>query len=202
MGKAAKHKKERRADKAQSAKARHRASRLVTLKERLRMFLRRHRVMVRSCLIFALCIGLSVFAYSRLVETNVLFSYLTFTAQSTGFILNTFGTGVEVDGTLISSADFSMRIVNECTGIVAMLILLSAVIAYPAKIKQKALGAAIGIPALFLLNLIRLVTLFYIGAFLPDFFETAHLLVWQSLMILAVVVIWFIWARKVAYVRS
>ena len=83
-----------------------------------------------------------------------------------------------------------------------MIILLCAVFSYPCKIKGKLLGIAIGMPALFLLNLIRMVTLFYIGTFLPGFFETTHILVWQSLMILAVIAIWFIWAEKVVHVKS
>lgn len=174
----------------------------VTLLDRVRLFLKRNRVGVRSCLIFVVCISLSIFAYSKLVETDAMLSLRTFVAQSTGAILNALGTGVQVDGTLVSSADFSMIIVNECTGIVSMIILLCAVFPYPCKINRKLLGIAIGMPSLFLLNLIRMVTLFYIGTFLPSFFETTHILVWQSLMILAVIAIWFIWTEKVAHVKS
>ncbi len=195
MGRASRRKKERQ------SKGR-RGSQSIGLYERLKAFIRRNRVAVRSVLIFILCVGLAIFAYSRLVESNVLSSYLTFIAQSTGFMLNIFGAGAQVDGTLISTADFSMRIVNECTGIVAMLILLCAIIAYPSGIKQKALGMAIGLPALFLLNLARTVSLFYIGTSLASFFEVAHLLVWQSVMILAVIVIWIAWAKKVVHVWS
>jgi archaeosortase B (VPXXXP-CTERM-specific) len=125
-----------------------------------------------------------------------------FVAHSTGTILNALGTGVQVDGTLVSSADFSMIIVNECTGIISMIILLCAFFSYPCKIKGKLLGIAIGMPTLFLLNLIRVVTLFYIGTFLPDFFETTHILVWQSIMILAVIAIWIVWTEKVVHVQS
>ena len=174
----------------------------VGLLGRLRLFLQRNRVGVRACLIFALCIGVSIFAYSRLVETDGMLSLRTFVAQSTSAILNVLGTGVQVDGTLVSSTDFSMIIVNECTGIISMIILLCAVIAYPAKIKGKLLGLAIGMPALFSLNLVRMVSLFYIGTFLPGVFETAHVLVWQSLMILAVIALWFVWSQKVVYVQS
>lgn len=174
----------------------------VGLLDHLRLFLQHNRVGVRSCLIFALCIGLSIFAYSKLVETDAMLSLRTVVAQSTGAILNVLGAGVQVDGTLISSAGFSMIIVNECTGIVSIIILLCAVFPYPCKIKGKLLGIAIGMPALFLLNLARMVCLFYIGTFLPGFFETAHILVWQSLMVLAVIAIWFVWAEKVVRVKS
>lgn len=174
----------------------------VSLLERLKLFLQRNRVGVRACLVFAICIGLSILAYYKLVETEGMLSLRTFVARSTGAILNLFGTDAQVDGTVVSSADFSMKIVNECTGIVSMLILFCAVIAYPSKIKGKLLGLGMGLPALFSLNLVRMVSLFYIGAFLPGVFETAHILVWQSLMVLAVIAIWFVWAQKVVHARS
>ena len=174
----------------------------VSLLQRLRLFLQRNRVGVRSYLIFVVCISLSIFAYSKLVETDSMLSLRIFVANSTGTILNALGTGVQVDGTLVSSADFSMIIVNECTGIISMIILLCAFFSYPCKIKGKLLGIAIGMPTLFLLNLIRVVTLFYIGTFLPNFFETTHILVWQSIMILAVIAIWIVWTEKVVHVQS
>lgn len=168
---------------------------------RVKLFLRRNKRGVRAGLIFAASVGVSIFIFSRLVETEALFAFLAFTAQTTGFVLNILGMNVEVNGSLISSGNSAIVVVNECTAIVPMIIFLCAILAYPSNIKHKLLGLPIGLLALFLLNLIRLVSLFYIGAFSQSFLETAHLLIWQPLMILAVVVIWLVWVGRIAHVQ-
>lgn len=176
--------------------------RRVTIAERLKLFLVRNRIWLRSGLIFALCVGVSIFVFSSLVETNALFGFLAFTARSTGFVLNALGNGVQIEGIRVYSGDFSIMIVNECTAIVPMIILFSAIVAYPSKMTQKLLGLVIGLPGLFLINLVRTVSLFYIGTWSQSFLDTAHLLVWQPMMVLAVIVIWYIWAEKVVHVRK
>ena len=45
-----------------------------------------------------------------------------------------------------------------------------------------------------MINQVRLVSLFYIGHWFPGSFQTAHLVVWQSLMIFATVILWLLWA--------
>ena len=172
------------------------------LEHRLKSFMQHNKIAVRSLCIFTVCAGLSIFAYTTLLDTNSLTPLLSLTARSTGFVLDILGANVDVDGVLISSDDFSMSIVSECTGIIIMLILLSAILAFPSTASHKALGIATGIPILFLLNLIRTVSLFYIGTSFPSLFDTAHLLVWQSLMILAAIAIWLTWMRRAAHVSA
>jgi len=168
----------------------------------IRAFTRRHWIAIRSGLLFAATLGVWLLWYPKIVDSQVLGGFLRFTTQLTGSIVRIFGTHVEVSGTVISSADFSMRIGHECTAIVPAVILLCAVIAYPSRVRQKLVCLAIGLPVLFLLNLVRVVTLYYIGAHIPDFFEIAHFVVWQSAMILAVVALWLFWVGKVVNVRS
>ena len=199
MGKASRHKRERPREERILARKKNRSYPAI---ERFWLFLRRNEVAVRSCAVFAVLVGVFVFVVSRVVETNALFTLLSFTARSTGSVLNVFGSDVHVDGSIIHSEEFSMNIVNECTAMIPMIILLCAVLAYPSGIKHKCLGLAIGLPILFLLNLIRVVSLFYIGIHFESFFETAHLLMWQPIMILAVIAIWLTWVQKVVYVRK
>ena len=139
--------------------------------------------------------------HSRMVETEALAGFLRFTARATGAILNLFGASVQVDGTLISSPDYAIRIVTECTGLVPMAIVVCAVLAYPSTAKKKAIGAALGIVGIFVLNLVRTVSLFFIGGhFSSSFFNTAHFLIWQPLMIVVAIVIWLFWVEKLVRV--
>ena len=178
-------------------------ARLASVFERIKLFLRRNWVVVKGCLIFGGCVLAFMLIYSRLVDSEALAGFLSFTAGATGFVLNIFGASVEVDGTLISSPAFSMGIVTGCTGIVAMLIFASAVLAYPCRAKQKAIGIALGVAALFVLNLVRTVSLFFIGShFSSGFFDTAHFLIWQPVMIGAAIVLWLLWVEKFVRVPS
>ena len=71
-----------------------------------------------------------------------------------------------------------------------------AVLAFPARVKAKRWGIAIGVPALTLLNLVRIVSLYVIGVHFHSLFEAAHLGVWQTVFILATIVLWFVWALR------
>ena len=158
-------------------------------------FINKNKVIIRAWLIFLLWI--SIFATLLVTKGRVIDPPLiTAVARSTAFILNLLGTEAWVQGFTIHSSDFSVMVIPACTGLLPTLLFLAAVFAYPCKIKEKALGVAIGIPAIFLINLVRMVSLFYIGLYLPRAFEQVHLLVWQPLMVFAAVALWLLWVGR------
>ncbi|MDI6794862.1 MAG: exosortase H [bacterium] len=164
---------------------------------RLKLFVRRNRAVLRAGAIFSFCILVFTLAYSPFLNSAAFSNVETFTAGATSFILGLLSIPTEVKGTVVSLNNFSVKIVAECTGIVPMLIFISAVLAYPCRIKQKLAGVGIGIAGLYLLNLVRTVSLFWIGSVYPDLFNTAHFLVWQALMILFAVILWLFWVEKI-----
>jgi exosortase H (IPTLxxWG-CTERM-specific) len=168
---------------------------------RLGAYLRRNWVVVRSCLIFAGCLLSFIFIYSKLVDIGALDPFFNFTARATGSLINLFGASVQVDHALIASDDFSMAIVANCTALIPIVIFISAVLAFPSTAKQKMIGIMLGIVGLFALNLVRTVSLFFIGSsFSKSVFEITHMLVWQSLMIILAVILWLFWVGKLARV--
>ena len=54
------------------------------------------------------------------------------------------------------------------------------------------------IPAIQGINLVRIISLFYIGIYLPDFFNSSHIFIWQSIVILFGVGLWMLWADRFA----
>jgi exosortase/archaeosortase family protein len=139
--------------------------------------------------------------YPKIVDGKVLAGYLSGNASLTGWILRLLGAPVTIDDTMISSSAFSMRIGHECSALVPMVILLFGLVAFPARTLSKLTCLAIGLPVIFVLNLVRTVSLYYIGVYIPDFFEIAHFVIWQSAMVLSVIAVWLIWIRKVQSVR-
>ena len=167
----------------------------------LRSFSLKHRIIFRSLAIFAGTIITFIFAlpiYSDFIHGAL----LTTTARLTSVILRLCGTDAHVSGTTIMSPSFSVNVIAACSGIFAYVIFVAAVLAYPCKLKEKITGIGLGIPAIFAVNLIRMVSLFYIGTYLPQFFEVLHLLFWQALMIAVVVLFWLFWAQKLVHVRK
>ena len=172
-----------------------------TVIARLRAFLGHNWVVVRSCLIFGGCLLVFIFLYSKLVGWGALDPFFDFTARATGSLVNLFGASVEVDHDLITSTEFSMVIVANCTALIPIIIFISAIMAYPSTVKQKIIGALLGIVALYTLNLVRTVSLFFIGrSFSESVFEIAHMLVWQSLMIIFAIILWLFWAGRLVRV--
>ena len=45
------------------------------------------------------------------------------------------------------------------------------------------------------LNIIRVISLFYLGQWSYRVFEWAHLYVWQALIMLDVLIVWLVWVR-------
>ena len=71
-----------------------------------------------------------------------------------------------------------------------------ALLAFPAGWKNKIIGLFAGIFLLFILNLIRIITLFLAGIYYPKAFDLLHVEVWQVLFILAAVGLWIFFIQK------
>jgi archaeosortase B (VPXXXP-CTERM-specific) len=163
--------------------------------------LRSHRNIIRFCLVFlALLLALSIAFPFLSDEFNPQLTWLMeITASVTGFCLNILGLGAAVSGRIVTLPNFSVEVVGECTGLYEMLIFLAAMIAYPASWRKKLIGAGLGIPFLYVINIIRMVVITAVGNWSPETFEFLHLYFWQVAMILIIVATWVLWIEKVVH---
>ncbi|MEC9372510.1 MAG: exosortase H, partial [Planctomycetota bacterium] len=124
-------------------------------------------------------------------------AYLAFIARVSGVVLSIFESGVVVQDNIILTGEsmFSLRVVTGCDPLHPTLVFIAGVLAMPAPWKRRAIGALSGIVFLFALNIVRIVSLYFVGKHWPERFETAHLDVWQPLFMLAALLAWFLWAR-------
>jgi exosortase H (IPTLxxWG-CTERM-specific) len=91
--------------------------------------------------------------------------------------------------------DFAVSIEAGCNGVEATIVLIAAVLAFPAPWKNRLVGLAAGIIAVQGLNIVRVISLFYLGQWNMQVFEWAHLYVWQALIMLDVLIVWLVWVR-------
>jgi len=114
-------------------------------------------------------------------------------------ILNLLGQNTVVVGTTLQSTAFGISVVTACTGVFITGLFLIAVVAFPTRWLSKLIGAGIGIGGIFLVNIVRLVSLYFIGVHWPGFLDQAHQLIWQSLLIVIAVALWLLWAGRWTY---
>lgn len=119
-----------------------------------------------------------------------------FVAFCSSKILNIFGSWTTVSGTYLSSRDFRINVVYGCNGAFVTAILLSGLLAYPSRIREKLMGVLVGIPAIFVINQLRVISLFLLGRRYPTVFEEVHVYVWHPIIIIFAVFVWDFWARN------
>lgn len=89
-----------------------------------------------------------------------------------------------------------------CNGLEAMILLAAAVIAFPAPWGKRVGGIAVGGAAVQVLNLVRIVSLYYLSRWNAVAFEWAHLYLWQPLIMVDVLVVWLLWLRWARTARA
>jgi exosortase H (IPTLxxWG-CTERM-specific) len=142
----------------------------------------------------ALLFGLELtpWAQAHFVEpwTNAL-------ARISTWLVTVFDPNVMAVGKIMRSTTngFAVSIEAGCNGVEATIVLLAAILAFPAPWKNKLAGLAAGIVAVQGLNIVRVISLFYLGQWDRQWFEWAHLYVWQALIMLDVLIVWLIWVR-------
>lgn len=138
----------------------------------------------------------------RPINDGFVVPYTSIVAQMSGGVLGALGEDVTVDGCLVRSPRFAVTIYNGCNGLITSIIFIAGVLAFPARPIAKIVGVVGGLVVIQVINLIRIISLFYIGVFLPEMFESSHLVIWQSVVILSGVALWIVWATRFATPRE
>ena len=154
--------------------------------------------MIRFTLLFCiLLLGLFTLELVRPVEQYVILPFTAGIADVSTFLIRLFDDDAIAYGKVIQSTStgFAVSIERGCNGIEAVIILASAIFAFPAPLKHKLAGFAVGFVAIQALNLVRIISLFYLGQYSHTWFEWFHLYLWQALIILDALVVWLLWLR-------
>ena len=154
--------------------------------------------MLRFVAIFLIClIALFTLELLQPVQTHVILPFTAGIAHVSVWVMHLFDHDViaRQNDILNAATGGGIEIVAGCNGVEAVLILISAVLAFPAPWKHKVLGVALGFLAIQALNLVRIVSLFYLHEWNQVWFEWFHLYLWQALIILDALVFWLVWLR-------
>lgn len=155
--------------------------------------------MTRFLVLFAtILVALFALELSRPAQAAFVLPWTAALAHISSGLVSLFDSDVIAHGKVLQSTrnGFGVSIEAGCNGIEASLILVAAMLAFPARWIHRLVGIAVGLVAIQALNIVRLVTLFYLGQWSLRAFEWAHLYVWQALIMLDALVVWLIWVRK------
>jgi exosortase H (IPTLxxWG-CTERM-specific) len=161
--------------------------------------------MIRFFLLFTvLLVGLFTLEILQPAEKYVILPFTSFIADVSAWIVQFFDDNVTSVSNVIrdKTTGFGVRIERGCNGIEALIILFAAIFAFPAPLKNKLIGFTIGFFAIQGLNMVRIVSLFYLGQWNQVAFEWFHLYLWQALIILDALVVWLIWLRTLPQAKA
>ncbi len=154
--------------------------------------------MIRFFIVFLAL--LSALFFGEMLTWSQQYIILPFTsvlADISVFLMKLFDDDVRSYGKVIRSIStgFAVSIEPGCNGVEAVIILFAAIMAFPAPFKHKLVGFGAGFIAIQLLNLVRIISLFYMGQWDKVWFDWFHLYLWQALIIIDALVVWLIWLR-------
>ena len=126
---------------------------------------------------------------------NILQGILRFNAIVGAGVLALLGQGTTSDGTRIEGTKFLLDIKRGCDAVEPAALFSAAVLAFPVPGGKRAAGILAGVACLIVLNVFRIVSLYFVGAYFPKVFHMVHVDVWQALFILITLFLWIAWAR-------
>jgi exosortase H (IPTLxxWG-CTERM-specific) len=158
---------------------------------------RRRRTEIRFCVVFT-ALTLVIFAALYLAHDSVVVTLNQHIAWLASAVMRALGADAAATGAVVRAPGFAVEIKNNCNAIFELGLYAAAVWAYPASLGAKMAGTLIGAGVLNLVNLLRVVSLLALGIFARDWFDVAHLYVWQAAFFAVVALCWFGWVLRVS----
>ncbi|RID97958.1 exosortase H [Simplicispira hankyongi] len=154
--------------------------------------------MLRFFLVF-LALQLSLFGINMLnwVQQHLVLPWTALLARFCAELVVWFDSSAAATGKVLwnTQTGFGVSIEPGCNGIEACIVLFAAIVAFPERWRHKLLGIGAGFFAVQALNVLRIISLFYLGQWNTAVFNFAHEYLWQGLIMIDVLMVWLLWVR-------
>ncbi len=149
---------------------------------------------------------LGLFAIELLapVQVWVIQPFTAAIANISAMLLQWFDSSVQAQGIVLWDQDTgaAVSIQPGCNGVEAMIVVFAAMIATPSQWRYRWIGIGLAFIAIQILNLIRIISLFYLLQLDADWFRWAHLYLWQALIMLDALIVYLLWLRALPAVTT
>jgi exosortase H (IPTLxxWG-CTERM-specific) len=134
------------------------------------------------------------------VQEHVIVPFTSLLARISAAMILPFDSSVIAYGKVLQFKDtgFAVSIEAGCNGVEATIVLIAAVIAFPASWRARIAAIILGFLAIQVMNLARIISLFYLGNWNMEFFEWIHLYLWPALIMLDVLIVFIIYLRYIS----
>ena len=134
------------------------------------------------------------------VQEQVIVPFTSLLARISAAMILPFDSSVIAYGKVLQFKDtgFAVSIEAGCNGVEATIVLIAAVIAFPASWRARIAAIILGFLAIQVMNLARIISLFYLGNWNMEFFEWIHLYLWPALIMLDVLIVFIIYLRYIS----
>ncbi|UCH92454.1 MAG: archaeosortase/exosortase family protein [Candidatus Aminicenantes bacterium] len=158
---------------------------------------RQNRSIFRFCLLFIVYFGIFCIVFHlHPVQEKILRPYAVLTAQITGWILQGFMSGTRVlENVVFQPRGFAMIITVKCLGLLLAGFLIAVILASPSSMRKKIIGIILGTGIIFMVNLLRLISLFVVGTYASGSIDFVHDILWEGIMIVLTFGIWMKWRK-------
>ena len=120
------------------------------------------------------------------------------TVRTLQIVLGLFRLPVVREGASLFVAHTSIEIVSDCSPHMPYLIYAAVVLAFPASWRQRGIGLLAGAVVIHAFNTVRILALIGILAWKREWFEFAHVYLWQTGTVLVVFATFALWLRTTA----
>ncbi len=107
------------------------------------------------------------------------------------------GSAMRQGAILRAPSGFGVEMKDGCNAVNVTILLWAAVLAFPAPWKMKVLGLFAGSAIIQVVNIVRFISLFYIGQYSATWFDFAHSYLWESLLVMDTMVVFWLWVNRV-----
>jgi exosortase H (IPTLxxWG-CTERM-specific) len=138
------------------------------------------------------------------VQEHVILPFTELLARLSAAIILPFDDSAIAYGKILQFKDtgFAVSIEAGCNGVEATIVLIAAVVAFPANWRARLLAIGLGFIAIQVMNLARIISLFYLGNWNIEFFSWIHLYLWPALIMLDVLIVFIVYLRYLGNLNS
>ncbi|MBF0551687.1 MAG: archaeosortase/exosortase family protein [Deltaproteobacteria bacterium] len=166
----------------------------------VRSFFQANKTKLRFCLLFVLFFFLAQLLYHHFRPTLTPYIVHRATAGVGSGVINLLAPSestTALNGLIYSQKDgFKMIVGQGCDGVESLLLVIAALAAFDLRLKQKVGGILAGAGLIYVVNLTRIVGLYFTLRYRPDDFDFAHIYMGQTVVILVGLLFFVCWIHK------
>jgi exosortase H (IPTLxxWG-CTERM-specific) len=131
------------------------------------------------------------------VQEHVIVPFTGGLARLSAVLILPFDETVIAYGKILQFTDtgFAVSIEAGCNGVEATIVLVALLLAFPATWRQRLAGIVLGFFAIQGLNVLRIISLLYLGNWNLEVFRWIHLYLWPTLIMLDVLIVFVLYLR-------